>query len=158
MALCQHRLQWAGGPSGSNRVKRGGSFDNDADNLRVSNRNDDNPSDDNDNDGFRCASSRHRQTGRLQGRGLRAGRDHRLPSRAGAIRTKSSPRAGSRVTAAPCRGGPGRLSLPLRGLAKTISMLHSLMRTGVELSGVEPFGPISCNHMELQANRPSVSG
>jgi len=43
-------------PSGSNRVKRGGSFDNNDDNLRASNRNDDNPSDDNDNLGFRCAS------------------------------------------------------------------------------------------------------
>ena len=85
-------------------MKRGGSFDNNDDNLRVSNRNDDNPSDDNDNLGCRCASSRHRQTGRLYGRGLRAGRDHRLPSRAGESRTKSSPRAGSRATAAPCRG------------------------------------------------------
>ena len=100
----QHDTQWAGGTSGSNRVKRGGSFDNDDDNLRVSNRNDDNPSDDNDNLGLRCCSSRHRQTGCLHGRSLRAGRDHRLSSRAGAIRTKSSLRSGSRATAAPCRG------------------------------------------------------
>ena len=54
-------------PSGSNRVMRGGSFDNDDDNLRASNRNDDNPSDDNDNLGFRCASPRRRQKDRFHG-------------------------------------------------------------------------------------------
>lgn len=48
------------GHSGSNRVKRGGSFDNDADDLRAANRNDDDPSNQNDNLGFRCASSRAR--------------------------------------------------------------------------------------------------
>ena len=100
---CAPCNQWAGGPSGSNRVKRGGSFDNNDDNLRVSNRNDDNPSDDNDNLGCRCASSRHRQTGRLHGRGLRAGRDHRLPSRAGESQTKRSARAGSDYLPAPFR-------------------------------------------------------
>ena len=54
-------------PSGSNRVKRGGSFDNNDDNLRASNRNDDNPSDDNDNLGFRCVSPRRRQKDRVHG-------------------------------------------------------------------------------------------
>jgi len=92
---CEHHIQRAGGPSGSDRVKRGGSFDNDDDNLRVSNRNDDDPSDSDDNLGGRCCSSRHRQTGRLHGRGLRAGRDHRPPSRAGESQTKSSAWAGS---------------------------------------------------------------
>ncbi|GEM_PF-6274387 len=80
--------QWSGGTSGSNRVKRGGSFDNNDDNLRVSNRNDDNPSNDNDNLGFRCASSRHSQTGSLHGCYLRARRDQRLPPRASLPRAR----------------------------------------------------------------------
>ena len=45
------------GRSASDRVRRGGSFDNDGDDLRGANRDDDDPSDD-DNIGFRCASSR----------------------------------------------------------------------------------------------------
>jgi hypothetical protein len=48
----------AAGPSGSDRVRRGGSFDNDADDLRAANRNNDDPSDQNDDIGFRCSSSR----------------------------------------------------------------------------------------------------
>ena len=48
----------ATGQSGSNRVRRGGSWDNSAANLRASNRDDDTPSDSDDNLGFRCASSR----------------------------------------------------------------------------------------------------
>lgn len=60
------------GSSGANRVKRGGSFDNNADDLRSSNRNDDNPSDDNDNIGGRCCSSRSSQKDGLYGRRPRA--------------------------------------------------------------------------------------
>jgi RNA-directed DNA polymerase len=59
--------------SGSNRVKRGGSFDNNnADNLRSSKRNDDNPSDDDNNLGFRCSSSRKCQNDGAYGRRRRA--------------------------------------------------------------------------------------
>jgi hypothetical protein len=46
----------ATGQSGSDRVRLGGSWDNTAANLR--NRNDDAPSDSDDDLGFRCASSR----------------------------------------------------------------------------------------------------
>ena len=42
---------------GSNRVIRGGSWDNDAQNARVANRNDDEPGNRNANQGFRLASS-----------------------------------------------------------------------------------------------------
>jgi hypothetical protein len=42
--------------NGSNRVKRGGSFNNDASNLRSSNRNNDTPSNRNANNGGRCLS------------------------------------------------------------------------------------------------------
>ena len=48
----------ASGHSGSDRVDRGGSFDNDAANLRAANRDDDHPSNSDDDLGFRCASSR----------------------------------------------------------------------------------------------------
>lgn len=41
--------------SGSNRVQRGGSWNNDADNCASSNRNNDNPSNRNNNNGFRLA-------------------------------------------------------------------------------------------------------
>jgi formylglycine-generating enzyme required for sulfatase activity len=59
--------------SASNRVDRGGSFDNDdADDLRGSNRNDDDPSDDDDNLGARCCSSRNGQMDGLYGRRPRA--------------------------------------------------------------------------------------
>jgi len=44
--------------SASNRVDRGGSFNNDASNLRAGNRNNDTPSNANNNLGLRCSSSR----------------------------------------------------------------------------------------------------
>ena len=47
----------ATGQSGSDRVRLGGSWDNTAANLR--DRDDDTPSDSDDDLGFRCASSRH---------------------------------------------------------------------------------------------------
>jgi hypothetical protein len=43
--------------SGSNRVKRGGSFNNNADNLQVGNVNNNNPNNENNNLGFRFAST-----------------------------------------------------------------------------------------------------
>lgn len=42
-----------GAASGTNRVKRGGSWNNDADNLRVANRNNNSPDNRNNNIGFR---------------------------------------------------------------------------------------------------------
>ncbi|MEO6038240.1 MAG: SUMF1/EgtB/PvdO family nonheme iron enzyme [Saprospiraceae bacterium] len=45
------------GRRGSNRVLRGGSWNNDADNARVRNRNDNNPNNRNDNYGFRLANT-----------------------------------------------------------------------------------------------------
>ena len=53
---------------GSNRVNRGGSWNNDPDNCRVANRNNDNPDNRNDNIGFRLAN-----TGTRQPLGLYAG-------------------------------------------------------------------------------------
>ncbi len=46
-----------GSSSGSNRVKRGGSWNNNADNCTSSNRNNNNPSNDNNNNGFRLSSA-----------------------------------------------------------------------------------------------------
>ena len=43
---------------GSNRVNRGGDWNNDANNATVSNRNNDNPENANNNIGFRLSSSR----------------------------------------------------------------------------------------------------
>lgn len=42
---------------GSNRVKRGGSWNNNANNLQVGNRNNNNPNNENNNIGFRLAST-----------------------------------------------------------------------------------------------------
>jgi len=44
---------------GANRVNRGGSWNNDASNARVANRNNNDPSNRNDNLGFRLTSTRH---------------------------------------------------------------------------------------------------
>ena len=41
-------------PQGSNRVNRGGSWNNNANNCRVGNRNNDNPDNANNNTGFRA--------------------------------------------------------------------------------------------------------
>lgn len=49
--------------SGSNRVKRGGSWNNNADNCTSSNRNNNNPSNANNNNGFRLVSTMSEQTG-----------------------------------------------------------------------------------------------
>jgi hypothetical protein len=61
--------------SGSNRVKRGGSWNNNADNCTSSNRNNNTPSNENNNNGFRLVSTVSEQTGfhsgtpALRGRG-----------------------------------------------------------------------------------------
>ena len=52
-----------GSSSGSNRVKRGGSWNNNADNCTSSNRNNDNPSNSNNNNGFRLVSTVSDRTG-----------------------------------------------------------------------------------------------
>ncbi|MBO6131116.1 MAG: SUMF1/EgtB/PvdO family nonheme iron enzyme [Treponema sp.] len=46
-----------GASSGSNRVKRGGSWNNNADNCTVQNRNNNNPNNRNNNIGFRLVRS-----------------------------------------------------------------------------------------------------
>jgi len=61
--------RWERSHSGSNRVIRGGSWNNDGNNLRAANRNNNTPSNRNNNIGFRCASSLCRPKGRLHGRG-----------------------------------------------------------------------------------------
>jgi len=43
-----------GGGPGRNRVLRGGSWNNNTNNLRVANRNNNNPTNQNNNNGFRC--------------------------------------------------------------------------------------------------------
>lgn len=50
------------GAEGSNRVIRGGSWNNNANNARVSNRNNNNPNNRNNNNGFRLACSSKQQT------------------------------------------------------------------------------------------------
>ena len=53
-----------GSSSGSNRVRRGGSWNNNADNCTSSNRNNNNnPSNENNNNGFRLVSTVSEQTG-----------------------------------------------------------------------------------------------
>lgn len=52
-----------GSSSGSNRVKRGGSWNNNADNCTSSNRNNNNSSNENNNNGFRIVSTMSEQTG-----------------------------------------------------------------------------------------------
>lgn len=52
-----------GSSSGSNRVKRGGSWNNNADNCTSSNRNNNTPSNENNNNGFRLVSTMSEQTG-----------------------------------------------------------------------------------------------
>ncbi|MDD8044469.1 MAG: SUMF1/EgtB/PvdO family nonheme iron enzyme [Verrucomicrobiota bacterium] len=49
--------------SGNNRVKRGGSWNNNARNCRVANRNNNNPDNSNNNLGFRLASTIHGKAG-----------------------------------------------------------------------------------------------
>ncbi|MFQ6609752.1 MAG: SUMF1/EgtB/PvdO family nonheme iron enzyme [Fidelibacterota bacterium] len=46
-----------GPDSGSNRVKRGGNYNNNANNLRCSNRNNNNPNNTNNNIGFRISNT-----------------------------------------------------------------------------------------------------
>ena len=75
----------------SNRVIRGGSFNNDAQNLRASNRNRNDPANRNNNLGFRPASSRHQP----EGRGPRTSfpcTSHDHPPRARAVRVIPSGR------------------------------------------------------------------
>jgi len=48
--------------SGSNRVKRGGNWNNNADNVRSANRNNNNPTNTNNNIGFRSCSTIVQQT------------------------------------------------------------------------------------------------
>jgi len=55
-----------GGPGGSNRVKRGGNWNNNAQNCRSANRNNNNPSNRNNNIGFRLARAPRRPTARIQ--------------------------------------------------------------------------------------------
>jgi len=50
---CRFPVPWADGQSGRNRVNRGGSWNNDARNLRSANRNNNSPGNRNDNLGFR---------------------------------------------------------------------------------------------------------
>ena len=53
----QQRATGEGAASGSNRVKRGGSWNNNARNCRSANRNNNNPSNRNNNNGFRLSST-----------------------------------------------------------------------------------------------------
>jgi len=58
--ILKTKTDWAigdGAASGSNRVKRGGSWNNNANNCRSANRNNNNPNNRNNNIGFRAAST-----------------------------------------------------------------------------------------------------
>ncbi|MBF0429267.1 MAG: SUMF1/EgtB/PvdO family nonheme iron enzyme [Magnetococcales bacterium] len=50
---------WDDSPTGSNRVNRGGSWNNTSDNLRSANRNNNDPANRNNNLGFRLSSTYH---------------------------------------------------------------------------------------------------
>ncbi len=68
--------------SGSNRVKRGGSWNNNADNCTSSNRNNNTPSNENNNNGFRLVSTVSEQTGfHFDTPALRVRGDEHAPSR-----------------------------------------------------------------------------
>ena len=70
--------------SDSNRVNRGGSWNNTAGNLRAANRNNNPPGDRNNNLGLRCASPVRRETGTDPRTMLPGDRtDHRPVPRAG---------------------------------------------------------------------------
>ena len=73
--------------TGSNRVKRGGNWNNNAQNCRSAQRNNNNPNNSNNNIGFRSVNSRHRREVGVQGHRPRAqGQDqavHPVPARAG---------------------------------------------------------------------------
>jgi len=56
-----------GARKGSNRVKRGGSWNNNAQNCRSANRNNNSPGNRNNNLGFRLSSSRYGRLRRVQG-------------------------------------------------------------------------------------------
>ena len=73
----------AGPSSGSNRVKRGGSWNNNANNCTSSNRNNNNPSNENNNNGFRLVSTMSEQTGfHFDAPALRScGDEHAYPGR-----------------------------------------------------------------------------
>ena len=58
--------------SGSNRVIRGGSWNNDSQNLRSANRNNNDPGNRNDNLGFRLESTKVCQISAVQGLHFRA--------------------------------------------------------------------------------------
>ncbi len=65
--ILKDRAPEEGSSSGSNRVKRGGSWNNSADNCTSSNRNNNNPSNGNNNNGFRLASTMPERTGSHSG-------------------------------------------------------------------------------------------
>jgi hypothetical protein len=62
----QTEVFWVNTDYGSNRVNRGGSWNNDAQNCRVANRNNDNPSNSNNNLGFRLVSTKSGCNGSLR--------------------------------------------------------------------------------------------
>ena len=107
----QGRRRWAGGRSASNRVDRGGSFDNDASDLRAGDRDDDDPSDADDNDGFRCASSSPRATRRLHARGASARGPMTSAARPGRVSPDEDGRPRPLRRGRPCPA-IGRESLP----------------------------------------------
>jgi hypothetical protein len=73
-----HGATGRGPSSGSNRVKRGGSWNNNANNCRVANRNNNTPDNSNNNLGFRPVST-------TQGKGTRCpGHAARVPPRCAA--------------------------------------------------------------------------
>ncbi len=73
-------------PSGSNRVLRGGNWNNNANNCRVANRNNNSPGNSNNNNGFRCVRSS--ETGPAVGRNSDPAA---IPSRAHHARAKTPP-------------------------------------------------------------------
>ena len=85
--------------TGSNRVIRGGSWNNNAQNCRSANRNNNNPDNRNNNIGFRLASSPHRPTARVHGPAPSASVVTRaaIPRPATGTNSSSDPWAGRRA-------------------------------------------------------------
>lgn len=103
-----------GGITGSNRVIRGGSFNNNAQNCRSANRNNNNPGNRNNNIGFRLASSPRRPMAAVHGRPPCA----RVVTRAAVPRPdEGTNRPAAPRTGRPAGPGPSLLHQSIREVA-----------------------------------------
>ncbi len=107
-----HGATGRGPSSGSNRVKRGGSWNNNANNCRVANRNNNTPDNSNNNLGFRPVSTTQGKGTRCPGHAARVpaacrpGTNMAKPAGAGSPpRERPGERPGGTLSAADRQGG-----------------------------------------------------